>query len=98
MAKQVIAQVRVVGASVLVAQGVKIVLKAGYGVSDIGLEVPATGESVYHVVGPMMPITGVAIMQQVEQGKLSLDDDVSKFIPEFPLQGHRVPVRQLLNH
>jgi D-alanyl-D-alanine carboxypeptidase len=37
-------------------------------------------------------------MQQVERGKLSLDDDISKFIPEFPLQGHHVTVRQLLNH
>jgi D-alanyl-D-alanine carboxypeptidase len=37
-------------------------------------------------------------MQLIERGKLSLDDDVSKFIPEFPLQGHRVSVRQLLNH
>jgi D-alanyl-D-alanine carboxypeptidase len=37
-------------------------------------------------------------MQQVERGKLSLDDDISKFIPEFPLQGHHVTIRQLLNH
>src|SRR6059058_2340898 len=33
-----------------------------------------------------------------ERGKLQLDDDISKFIPEFPLQGHHVTVRQLLNH
>ncbi len=37
-------------------------------------------------------------MQQVERGKLSLDDDIAKFIPEFPLQGHHVTIRQLLNH
>ncbi len=52
----------------------------------------------YHVVGPMLPFTGIAVMQQVERGKLSLDDDISKFIPEFPLQGHHVTIRQLLNH
>ena len=45
-----------------------------------------------------MPFTGVAVMQLVERGKLSLDDDISKFIPEFPLQGHHVSVRQLLSH
>jgi CubicO group peptidase (beta-lactamase class C family) len=33
-----------------------------------------------------------------ERSKLSLDDDISKFVPEFPLQGHHVSVRQLLNH
>ena len=98
IAKRVIAQERVVGASVLVARGNRIVLHKGYGFADLGLEAPAKDETVYHVVGPMMPFTGIAIMQLVERGKLSLDDDISKFIPEFPLQGHRVNVRQLLNH
>lgn len=98
IAKRVIAQERVVGASVLVARGGQIIFHVGYGFADLGLEAPTMSETVYHVVGPMMPITGIAIMQQVERGKLSLEDDVSKFIPEFPLQGHHVSVRQLLNH
>src|SRR5580765_4381184 len=96
--KQVIARERVVGASVLVARGDRILLHKGYGFADLGLEVPTKDETVYHVVGPMLPFTGIAVMQQVERGKLSLDDDISKFIPEFPLQGHHVTIRQLLNH
>ena len=82
----------------LVARGDRILLHKGYGFADLGLEAPAKDETVYHVVGPMLPFTGIAVMQQVERGKLSLDDDISKFIPEFPLQGHHVTVRQLLNH
>jgi D-alanyl-D-alanine carboxypeptidase len=97
-AKQVIARERVVGASVLVAVRNRIVLHKGYGFADLGLEAPTKPDTVYHVVGPMMPITGVAILQLVERGKLSLEDDLSKFIPEFPEQGHRVTIRQLLNH
>src|SRR5450755_1536271 len=96
--QQVMAQEHVVGASVLVAQGGQILLHKGYGFADLGLEAPAKDETVYHVVGPMLPFTGVAVMQQVERGKLSLDDDISRFIPEFPLQGHHVTIRQLLNH
>jgi CubicO group peptidase (beta-lactamase class C family) len=96
--EQVMAQEHVVGASVLVAQGDRILLHKGYGFADLGLEAPAKDETVYHVVGPMLPFTGIAVMQQVERGKLSLDDDISKFIPEFPLQGHHVTIRQLLNH
>ena len=96
--QRVIARERVVGASVLVARGDRILLHKGYGFADLGLEAPAKDETVYHVVGPMLPFTGIAVMQQVERGKLSLDDDIAKFIPEFPLQGHRVTVRQLLNH
>ncbi|HET8890415.1 MAG TPA: serine hydrolase domain-containing protein [Candidatus Angelobacter sp.] len=96
--QRVIAREHVVGASVLVARGDRILLHKGYGFADLGLEAPAKDETVYHVVGPMLPFTGIAVMQQVERGKLSLDDDLSKFIPEFPLQGHHVTVRQLLNH
>jgi D-alanyl-D-alanine carboxypeptidase len=98
IAKRVIAQERVAGASVLVARGDRIILHKGYGFADLGLEAPAKDETVYHVVGPMLPFTGIAAMQQVERGKLSLDDDVSKYVPEFPLQGRRVSIRQLLNH
>jgi D-alanyl-D-alanine carboxypeptidase len=98
IARRVIAQEHVVGASVLVAQNGAIVFQKGYGFADVGLDAPAKPDTVYGIVGPMMPFTGVAVMQLVERGKLSLDDDISKFIPEFPLQGHHVTIRQLLNH
>jgi D-alanyl-D-alanine carboxypeptidase len=98
IAQRIIAQEHVVGASVLVARGDRVLLHKGYGFADLALEAPAKDETVYHIVGPMLPFTGIAVMQQVERGKVSLDDDISKFIPEFPLQGHHVTVRQLLNH
>ena len=96
--QQIMAQEHVVGASVLVARNGRLLLHKGYGFADLGLDAPAKDETVYHVVGPMLPFTGIAVMQQVERGKLSLDDDISKFVPEFPLQGHHVTIRQLLNH
>jgi|GEM_PF-717967 len=96
--KRVMAEEKIVGASVLVARGDRVVLHEGYGLADLGLEVRAKDETVYHVVGPMLPFTGIAVMQQVERGKLSLDDDVSKYVPELPMQGHHVTIRQLLNH
>jgi len=98
IAKRAIAQERAVGVSVLVAHKNQVLLHKGYGFADLGLEAPTKDETVYRVVGPMMPLTGVAILQLVERGKLSLDDQMSRFIPEFPLQGHKVTVRQLLNH
>jgi D-alanyl-D-alanine carboxypeptidase len=98
ISKRVIAQEHVVGASVLVARNGKIVFQKGYGFADLGLEAATKPDTVYGVVGPMMPFTGVAIMQLVEKGKVSLDDDISKFIPEFPAQGRHVTVRELMNH
>jgi CubicO group peptidase (beta-lactamase class C family) len=98
VARRMIAQERVAGASILVVQRGKVLLHKGYGYADLGLEVPAKDETTYHVVGPMLPFTGLAVMQLVERGKLSLDDSLSKHVPEFPLQGRRVTIRQLLNH
>ena len=96
--RDAMAQEHVVGASVLVARRGQVLLHKGYGFADLGLDAPAKDETVYHVVGPMLPFTGIAVMQLVERGRLSLDDAISKFIPEFPLQGHHVTIRQLLNH
>jgi D-alanyl-D-alanine carboxypeptidase len=96
--QRMMAQEGVVGASVLVARGDKVLLHTGYGLADLGLEAAAKNETVYHVVGPMLPFTGIAVLQQMERGKLALDDDISKYVPEFPLQGHHVTIRQLLNH
>ncbi len=98
VARQVIAREHVVGASVLVARRGSVILHRGYGLADLEVGAPARDETVYHVVGPMLPFTGIAVLQQVERGRLSLDDDIGKYVPEFPMQGYHVTIRQLLNH
>jgi D-alanyl-D-alanine carboxypeptidase len=96
--RRAIAEQHVVGASVLVMRGDKVLLHKGYGFADLGLEAPTKDETVYHIVGPMLPFTGVAVLQLVDRGKLSLDDDINLYIPEFPVQGRHVTLRNLLNH
>src|SRR5258708_36884424 len=75
VAKRAIAQQHVVGASVLLARGNQIILHKGYGFADLGLESPTKDKTVYTLVGPMLPFTGIAVLQLMERGKLSLDDD-----------------------
>jgi D-alanyl-D-alanine carboxypeptidase len=98
IAQRVIAEQHVVGASVLVMRGDTVLFHRGYGFADLGLEAPAKDGTVYHIVGPMLPFTGVAVLQLVDRGKLSLDDDITRYIPEFPTQGRHVTIRNLLNH
>jgi len=98
IAQRMIAQERVAGASVLVMQRGKVLLHKGYGFAELALDAPARPDTAYHVVGPMLPFTGIAVMQLVERHKLALDDELSRYVPEFPMQGHRVTIRQLLNH
>lgn len=96
--KRMMAEQHVVGVSVLVVQDGSVLLHKGYGMADLGLDAPTKDETVYHIVGPMLPFTGVAVMQLVEWGRIKLDDDLSKYVPEFPLQGRHVTIRQLLDH
>jgi CubicO group peptidase (beta-lactamase class C family) len=98
IARKIVAREQVVGASVLVSRGGKVLLHKGYGYAELGLQVPAKDETVYHVVGPLMPFTGVAVMQLVERGKLSLDADIAPLAPDFPTNGHHITVRELLSH
>ena len=70
----------------------------GYGLADIENEVAATAQTVYRIGSVTKQFTSVAIMQLIEQGKLSLDDDVTKFVPNAPTHGRKVLVRHLLNH
>ena len=92
-----IQKMNIAGASVLVAQQGKIVLNKGYGFADLSHNVPATPETTYFLVGPGGILLSASILQLIEQGKISLDDDASTYLPDFPWQGHRVKIRHLLS-
>lgn len=89
-------QVKAAGASVLIAHQGKIILNKGYGFAHLGFRVPATPQTKYFVVGPQVTVLATAILQQVEKGILSLDDEIQKYLPDFPLQGKKVTIRHLL--
>jgi len=57
----------------------------GFGLADIVQETPATPETVYMWFSLTKIVTATAIMQLVDQRKLSLDDKVSEYIPNFPM-------------
>ena len=84
--------------SIAVVRGSDTVVMKGYGLADIENEIPATGQTVHRIGSVTKQFTAVAIMRLVEQGKLSLDDDVTKYVPNAPTHGRRVLIRHLLNH
>ena len=93
-----VAEKRTAGVSIAVAKNGRTVLAKGYGFADLENDVPATPETVYRIGSVTKQFTSAAIMRLMEQGKLSLDDTLQKFFPDFPAQGNRVTVRHLLNH
>ena len=84
------------GLSVVVVQGRDTLLSAGYGYADLSHRVPTTPDTRYRVQS-LGGLFGVVLLQQVEAGRITLDDDASILLPDFPWQGHHVTVRQLLD-
>src|SRR5690606_20307920 len=52
----------------------------------------------YEIGSVTKQFTAVAVMQLVEQGKIRLDDDITKYLPDYNTQGHTIPIRRLLDH
>src|SRR4051794_8568683 len=98
IADAIIKRGRVAALSIAVIRGRDTLVMKGYGMADIENQVPATPRTVYRIGSVTKQFTSVAIMQLVEQGKLSLDDEVTKYVPNAPTHGRRVLVRHLLNH
>lgn len=84
--------------SIAVVRGADTIVLKGYGSADLENDVAATPRTVYRIGSITKQFTSSAVMQLVEQGKIGLDDEVTKYIPGYPTHGRRVLVRHLLNH
>src|SRR5262245_12793802 len=73
----------VAGAVTLVARRGKVAHFEAQGLADIEANKPMAKDSIFRLASMSKPITGVAVMMLVEEGKVRLSDPVSKFIPEF---------------
>jgi CubicO group peptidase (beta-lactamase class C family) len=89
---------QVVGTSVGIQKNGELILAKGYGFADLENRVEATEHTVYRLGSVTKQFTAVAIMMLVEQGKILLDDDLTKFLPDYPTKGHRITIDRLLNH
>src|SRR6476646_5647474 len=87
----------VAGISVAIARDGRLVFAHGYGMANLEHSVPVTPDTVFHIASISKNILSAVVLQLVDEGKLRLDDDVAKYVPEAPTQGHHVTVGQLLN-
>ena len=86
------------GCTAGVYQGARIVYKGAYGMANLDHDVTLTPGSIFHVASVSKQFTAMAILLLASDGKLSLDDDIRKFIPELPDFGERITIRHLANH
>lgn len=96
-AKQWIASGKSAGVAVEISAHGRTVFARGYGWKVLGESAPVQPNTEFHIASVTKEFTAAAILQLIQQGRLRLDDKLSKFFPTFP-GGDRVTVRELLNH
>ncbi|MBN2274598.1 MAG: serine hydrolase [Bacteroidales bacterium] len=85
------------GAAVLVSKGGEILHKKGYGLADIGYGIPVSPVTKFRIGSITKQFIAAAILKLQEEGKISITDKLSKFIPDFP-RGDEVTIHHLLTH
>ncbi|MDT7688164.1 MAG: hypothetical protein QOE46_923 [Acidobacteriota bacterium] len=86
------------GLSLAVVRDERVIKLKGYGLASVELGVPATPETVYQLASTTKIFTGAAVMLLAQEGRLSLDDPVTKLLPELPAAWSVVSVRHCLTH
>jgi CubicO group peptidase (beta-lactamase class C family) len=74
---------RIVGASVVVVRGGKVVAHHEHGYADLATRTPITERSIFHWGSITKTLTGISVMQLRDRGKLSLGDPIVKYVPEL---------------
>ena len=93
-----LAESRAPSASFAVIRGNDTLAYGAHGLANVDAWRAPTATTIYEIGSNTKQFTSAAIMKLVEQGRVKLDDDLSKYVPQFPLQGKKVSIRQLLNH
>src|SRR5439155_18565896 len=86
------------GCAVGVYQSGKIVFAKGYGSANLEYAAPITPSTPFIVGSVSKQFTAAAIALLVEQGRLSLDDDARKYVPELPEYGKPLTIGELVHH
>src|SRR6185503_4389581 len=76
----------------------RIAYARGYGMANLELSVGITPRSVFDIGSTSKQFTAMSVLLLAQQGKLSLDDDIRRFLPEMPDYGKRITIRHVLTH
>jgi CubicO group peptidase (beta-lactamase class C family) len=86
------------GVTVLVSSRGKIIYKKAYGRANVELNVPMQADHIFRIASLTKQFTAIAILQLMEQQKLNLHDSITRFIPDYPMQGLTITIEHLLTH
>ncbi len=86
------------GVAVAVQRGDKIIYSKSFGLADLEHNVPNTTETIFESGSVAKQFTAMSILLLAADGKLSLTDDIRKYVPEIPVYSKTITIQHLLNH
>jgi len=86
------------GAAIGIVKDGRIIYARGYGMANLEYDIPNTPESVFRIGSTSKHFTAMGIAILIEQGKISLDDDIRLFLPEMPVYQWPIKIRHMLHH
>lgn len=86
------------GASIGIYQGDSLIYTQGYGMGNLEYSIPIKPNSIFHVASISKQFTDFAILLLEEEGKLNIEDDIRKYMPEIHDFGQKITIRQLMHH
>lgn len=86
------------GCTVGIVMNDQLIFSKGYGMANLEYGIPNTPKTIYHMASVSKQFTAYSIVLLAKQGKLSLDDDIHKYLPWFPDLKEKITIRNLLNH
>lgn len=86
------------GATVLVARGDRVIYHKAFGLANLEYNEPNVTETIFECGSVSKQFTAAAVLLLAKEGKLSLTDDIRKYIPELPVYNSPITVQHLLNH
>jgi len=86
------------GCTIGIVMNDQLVYAKGYGMANLEYGIPNKPETIFHMASISKQFTAWSIVLLARQGKLSLDDDIHKWLPWFPDLKEKITIRNLLNH
>ena len=86
------------GATFLISKNGNIIYKKAFGLANLELNTPMETDHVFEIGSITKQFTAVSILMLVEQGKIGLEDEITKYIPDYPTRGKKITIHHLLNH
>src|SRR5215216_5980152 len=86
------------GCALAIIKDGQIIYKRGYGMANLEHNIPIASTTIFDTGSVSKQFTAMSVLLLAEQGRLSLDDDIRKYMPEIPQYESRITIRHLIQH